>query len=112
MSYDRIHIRAAITHLLITRQCLSLSQAAEELHIDRRTIEQALKPQGGFRVTKHRLLFARAIDLLCNPDLSVKQIAASCGYAAPRAFARFIVAQCGLRPTELKAFLLSRRTSP
>jgi AraC-like DNA-binding protein len=109
MSYDRSHIRAAITQLLITHPGLSLSRAAAELKIDRRTIEQALEPQGGFRATKQRLLFAHAIDLLCDPHLSVKQIAACCGYAAPRAFARFLVAQCGLSPTELKAFILSRR---
>lgn len=83
----------------------SLADVCRALHIERHTIERAVRRATGkcFRDFRREVLFRRARDLLrCEPGKSIKEIAFTLGFRSTRSFDRFIVATCGHTPTQLR----------
>ena len=83
----------------------SLADLCRALHIERHTVQRAVRRATGkcFRDFRREALFGRARDLLwCEPGSSIKEIAFRLGFRSTRSFDRFVLTSCGQTPTQLR----------
>ena len=83
-----------------------LCELSRELHVSRRTIENALAAAAGkkFRELREEALIAKVQSILVvTPALEIKELADRAGYRSPQAFARAVRRVCGVSPKELRA---------
>lgn len=92
----RLGVRSLVWSLLHQRNDLgcSLADVAEELHVDRRTLQRWLAREGtSFRALLDEVRRMRAVHLLTTTSQSVGEVAALLGYGEPasltHAFARW-----------------------
>lgn len=102
---DPFAVASAIQRLVRRQPQVSLSEAALELRVSRRSIESACRARLGlsFRELRGITRFQLAYALLRTRTDSVKGIAYALGYGSPQAFSRFVRAMCGLSPTDIRA---------
>ncbi len=78
----------------------TLDEMAERCGMNSRTLRRALADEGtSYRRLTDRILFRRAVHLLDNPRLSVKELAAELGYSSPSSFIRAFHRIAGTTPT-------------
>ncbi|HEX5412971.1 MAG TPA: helix-turn-helix domain-containing protein [Terriglobia bacterium] len=83
----------------------SLADLCRALHIERHTIERAVRGSTGkcFREFRREALLRSACELLwCEPGKSIKEIAFMLGFSSTRSFDRFVLTSCGHTPTKLR----------
>ena len=112
MAYDHQQIVFLLRQLLAENRQIRLQEAAQQLGIERHTIEKALKEITGssFREFRQRVIVNEALRMLESNDcLSTKEIAVYLGYGSGTTFARFLRKQTGQTPTELRRQRWRRR---
>ncbi len=105
MTYHIRQIVAELDAVLSKNPNLRLGRFAQEIRVDRHTIERALHDIVGmsFREYKKLILLRESCRLLVEgPNLSEKEIAFRLGYGSRDAFCRFIKANTGLRPRDIR----------
>ena len=82
----------------------SVDEAAEMVHVSRRTLIRRLKKEGtSYQAVKDQVRRDRAISRLTIDSLPVAEIAAQVGFADAAAFSRAFKNWTGLSPTEYRA---------
>lgn len=89
---------------------LALTRLAEQIGVSLRTLQAAAQGYRGMTLTQmlRRHLMAEALRLLADTDLSLREIAARCGYADPSAFSRDFKRVYGAPPSLQRGLLTSR----
>jgi len=81
---------------------LTVADAAATAHLSPRTLQRRFRAELGMGfadwLTRARLL--HATDRLADPQLDIGEVALSCGYASPTAFARAFRRHLGRSPTD------------
>src|SRR5437868_8941683 len=83
-----------------------LQDLAWELHVSRRTLENAIRIIKGktFRELRDELLVERVKCLLeSHPTRGIKELSSELGFKSPRSFARAIKRACGFSPRQLRS---------
>ncbi|SRR5712691_2626613 len=91
--------------------CCSLGALSRELHVSRRTNQNAVSAVTGktFRDPRDELLLARVKSLLVSaPNTTIREVSLEAGYRSPRSFARAVRRACGISPQKLRARIASR----
>ena len=97
--YERVEVA------LFASPRTSLSALAQQLRVERHTIERAVAHATGktFRELQTRLTLAKALDLLAaEPNRPIKEIAFLLGYKSAGAFSRFVKKRCGRSPQAIR----------
>ena len=105
MSYDHSLLFNRVTLTLQTNPCCSLRELSRELHVTRRTIQNAVIAVTGKKFTELRkeLLLARIEKVLASaPNSTIRKISLEAGYRSPRSFARAVRRAYGLSPRQLR----------
>ena len=105
MAYDRRRLFGRISERLSANPRSRLSEIARELGVERHTIEKAVRHirRMSFREYQQKKLLERALVLLNeNGESREKEVAGELGYASLEAFIRFIKAQTGKTPKEIR----------
>ena len=103
--YSYAALESAVAGRLFSRPRLCLLAISKEMHIERHTIEAALRSTRGltFRRFQQVVTLEKTRELLrVDPTVSIKEVAYALGYGSPRAFARFVRAATALSPRELR----------
>jgi len=82
-----------------------LGKLSRELHVSRRTIQNAVHSVTGktFRDLRGEILLARIKNLLVSaPNSTIRKLSLKAGYRSPRAFARAVRRTCGVSPRQLR----------
>src|SRR5437773_7951311 len=82
-----------------------LGKLSRELHVSRRTIQNAVHSVTGktFRDLRGEILLARIKNLLVSaPNSTIRKLSLKAGYRSPRAFARAVRRTCGVSPQQLR----------
>ena len=106
MSYDHGLLFNKVALGLQDNPCRSLRELSLELHVSRRTIQNAIIAVTHKKFTKLReeLLLARIKDLLASsPNCTIRRVSLDAGYRSPRSFARAVRRACGVSPQQLRA---------
>lgn len=88
---------------------LRLEDLARQLHLSRRTLENAIIMRTGktFRDLRGELLVERVKNLLeSDPARAIKELSFELGYKSARSFARAIKRACGLSPAQLRSRII------
>lgn len=106
MSYDHglLHLRVSLS--LQRKPNSSLRELSRELHVSRRTIQNAVISVTGkkFRELQEETLLTKIQSiLLSRPDVAIKELSNDVGYRSPRSFARAVRRASGLSPEQLRA---------
>lgn len=81
----------------------SLEAVAEQLHVESRTLQNYLKKEGsGFRRICMEFRKQKAVRLLCNPSVSMVEIAFVLGFSEQSAFNRAFKKWTGATPVEYR----------
>ncbi len=105
MSYDLAGIAEQVRQILAANPRLPLSSISERLHVERHTVEKAVRSACGcsFQDLRGSVLLQESQHLLVTrPNLSVKEIALALGYESGRAFARCFKNVSGASPSEFR----------
>jgi AraC-like DNA-binding protein len=106
--------RAALAHISrhVSDPHLSVAQVARAVGISERHLSRVFRHDGvGVAKRIHELRMARARDLLVKDDaLSVREVAALCGFTSHAAFSRAFKDRHGFPPTDARRPL--RKTAP
>lgn len=105
MAYVYRPIFDKIEAMLSAAPWVSLGDLTRQIRVSRHTLEAVVRQAAGkgFREYKKELLLKRALDLLvCQGELSQKQIAAMLGYGSGRAFARFVKGATERSPGDIR----------
>ena len=105
MAYVYRPIFDKIEAMLSAAPWVSLGDLARQIQVSRHTLEAVVKQAAGkgFREYKKEQLLKRALNLLvCQGELSQKQIAAMLGYGSGRAFARFVKGATGISARDIR----------
>lgn len=111
MSYDLAGLFERICTALSACPRAPLAALAEELRVERHTLERAVREVTGasLRALRAKTLVKVSGDLLrSQPQLSVKEVAARAGYPSARTFARAFKRASGVSPS---AFARRRRSA-
>ena len=108
MSYDHalLHLRVSLS--LQRKPNSSLRELSRELHVSRRTIQNAMISVTGkkFSELQEETLLARVQSiLLTRPSIAIKELSSDVGYSSPRSFARAVRRACGVSPERLRAVI-------
>lgn len=106
MSYDRALLASECLKRLRRTPSISLDFLAREMHISRRTLQNAFLESCGkcFKKVQRELLISVVTDyFLREPTLTVKELSYNIGYTSARSFARAIKQACGKSPSKLRA---------
>ena len=82
-----------------------LGKLSRELHVSRRTIQNAVHSVTGktFRDLRGEILLARIKNLLASaPNSTIRKLSLKAGYRSPRAFARAVRRTCGVSPQQFR----------
>ena len=92
----------ALRELLATRHAtLTITSAAEALHISERTLQRRLQEAGlSFRNELTEARVSAAQNLLLTTDLDIKAVALQVGAASPQSFSQLFREQTGETPTQ------------
>lgn len=115
MAYQPKLLSRLIESRLTSCPQLSLRELALELHVDRHTLQRALRNTRGviFRELKTHGLARRAATILwTTPDRSIKEIAFSLGFKSTRSFSRFVKQELGATPTAIRLKVDAPRLPP
>ncbi len=110
MTYYLRQIFARLDAALLRNPGLRLARFAQEIRVDRHTIEKAVHDTAGvsFREYKRHILLEEARRLIVEDfNLSEKEIAFKLGYGSRDAFCRFIKVNTGTCPSNMR-----RQTPP
>lgn len=105
MSYDHALLFKKIALTLEGDPCRPLSELSRELHVSRRTIQNAVNMVTGkkFRDLREELLVARIKKLLVSaPNTPIRNVSLEAGFRSPRSFARAVRRVCGVTPRQLR----------
>ena len=105
MAYDRRKLVGMINEKLSANPRSRLREIGRELGAERHTIEKAVRHirRMSFREYRQGKLLERALVLLDDKgEVSEKEVAAKLGFASLEAFIRFIKAQTGMTPKEIR----------
>ena|SRR5437773_7288348 len=105
VAYDRRKLVGMIDELLSADPRMPLPKIARELGVERHTIEKAVRHvrRMSFREHRQEKLLERALFLLNDKrGFTEKEVAAELGFASLEAFIRFIKAQTGTTPKEIR----------
>jgi transcriptional regulator GlxA family with amidase domain len=106
MAYNLQGLFLQILPYLRSRPYSTLDEVAERVHVERHTIEKAVKQSTGktFRALRSELLLRHATGLLrTESNQSIKEIAFRLGYQSQRSFSRFIRTAAGRSPKEIRS---------
>ena len=106
VSYDHglLHLRVSLS--LQRKPNTSLRELSRELHVSRRTIQNAVISVAGkkFRDLQEETLLARVQSILMTrPGIAIKELSCDVGYRSPQSFARALRRACGVPPEQLRA---------
>src|SRR5438552_1345007 len=93
MAYDRWKLFAELDRRLTADPCLRLKQLANDLGVERHTIEdidQEMISMTFRRYQKGKLLRKTRVIIRKKPNSSGKEIAAELGYRSCKSFSRFV----------------------
>ena len=110
MSYDHglLHLRVSLS--LQRKPNSTLRELSRELHVSRRTIQNAVISVTGkkFRELQEETLLARVQTiLLTRPGVAIKELSGDVGYRSSRSFARAVRRASGVSPEQLRARMAS-----
>src|ERR1700751_4088052 len=113
MSYDHRLLFGEISRHLHINPCCTLAALSTQLHVSRRTIQQALIINSGknLRQFREEILIARLRNLLlARPTSAIKELSFDLGYKSPRSFARAIRRASGTSPEQLRCRISQETT--
>ena len=99
---------AALRRLTLAPSTL-LADLTQELHVSRRTLQNAMNRTMGktFRELRDELLAKRFKSLLeSHPTRGIKELSFELGFKSPRSFARAIKRACGFSPAQLRSRMI------
>jgi transcriptional regulator GlxA family with amidase domain len=104
MNHNLNALFAQIAGRLSTDPNIHLHALAQNLGVDRHTIEQAVRIHAGvsFREYRDAKRLNKGIALLLHSDLCFKEIALKLGYSAFDSFSRFIKRNTGDSPRQIR----------
>jgi two-component system, response regulator YesN len=105
MAYNLPGLFSQILPYLRSRPYGTLDEIAAHIHVERHTIEKAVKQATGktFRELRTELLLLHATGMLnAESNQSIKEIAFKLGYQSQRSFSRFIRTAAGCSPKEIR----------
>lgn len=112
MAYDSRRLSRQVETCLLTRPRITLAALAQQLRVERHTVEWAVREATGnsFRRLQAKTISRRAVELMhLVPSLSIKEIAFLLGYKSRRAFSRFFKKAYGSTPTAVR---VGKRAKP
>jgi AraC-like DNA-binding protein len=105
---------ASATQALERYGISSLDGIASCVGVHRHTVASAIRRTQGltFRQWRAMLLARRAAEAFrCQPNLSIKEIAAALGFSTPQSFCRFVKRTTGMVPSDLRRQIQSDELS-
>ena len=104
MAYNRRKLLLELDALLLSTPRIRLGEIARILHVDRHTIENAMRltRQVSFREYRRRELVQTARTMLNESDVSVKEVGIRLGYKSAASFSRFVQKSTGRSPSKLR----------
>lgn len=114
-SYDDFRIQKAVSYIQENYQReITLEAVAKKLFLRPDYFSHFFKLKTGTGFLEYLTSFRleKALKLLENPQLSIKEIASMVGYRDPNYFGKIIKKQTGLMPTEYRKQVLSGKTKP
>jgi AraC-like DNA-binding protein len=112
VAYDLAKLSEMVQEALTNSPGASLAKLAQQLAIDRHTLEKAVRTTTGksFRQLRQKVLLKKSLKLLQNePALSIKDVAFRVGYSSPQAFQRFIRRASGKTPGQIRTSASPKR---
>lgn len=106
MSYDHELLYLRVSLSLQRKPNCSLRELARELHVSRRTIENAVISATGktFRELQEEFLLLRIKDIFAEaPNATIRKVSLEVGYKSPRSFARAVRRICAVSPRQLRS---------
>jgi AraC-like DNA-binding protein len=109
MAYNSFALFHDIHSLLLIQPRISQQEICRKLGIERHTIERVtLKfAQKSFRDYRNSCMLEKAITMLSNSRLTIKEIALDIGYQSSRAFSRAFANSVGLSPSAYRKHLVN-----
>jgi transcriptional regulator GlxA family with amidase domain len=104
MTYNQRKLLKELDVLVSNTPRVRLSEIAQSLGVDRHTIENAMRAtrNTSFREYKRRELLQKAMAMLNQPDVSVKEVGVKLGYSSAASFSRFVQQSTGKSPSQLR----------
>lgn len=109
MSCKHDFVVDAVLYRLRRAPSTLLEGLAQELHVSRRTLEDAIKTITGktFRELRDELLVERVKGLLeSHPTRGIKELSFELGFKYPRSFARSVKRACGFSLAQLRSRII------
>jgi AraC-like DNA-binding protein len=111
VSYDHglLHLKVSLS--LQRKPNSSLGELSRELHVSRRTIQNAVISATGksFRELQKETLLTRVQSiLLARPSVAIKELSDDVGYRSPRSFARAVRHACGISLEQLRTRIVRK----